>query len=74
MLIALGIIVYLMACIVQSAIVDIYGRVPYRILFCLLSLPMVPAIFVLKDNTRLTKWKFTTAVLLYIIALILFFV
>ena len=74
MLIALGVIVYIMACIVQSALVDIYGKTPYKILFCLLSIPMIPAIFVLKDNTRLTKWKFATSALLYVIALILFLI
>jgi len=75
MLIVLGILIYLVATVVAASSMKFIGcSAIARIAICLFSLPILPAALTCDWNNRTNFWRMICAGLLYVIAIILFFI
>lgn len=75
MLIVLGIFLYLIAVVISAGSMKyVYTSPIAKIALCLFSIPILPAALTCDWNNHTMFWRTICAGLLYVIALILFFI
>ena len=75
MLFVLGILLYLVATVVAAGSMKYIGcSAISKIVICLFSLPLLPAVLTCNWDSRINFWRIMCAGLLYAIAIILFFI
>jgi hypothetical protein len=75
MLIVLGIFIYLLAVIISAGSMKHIHATPItKIVLCLFSIPILPAALTCDWDNHTIFWRIMCAGLLYVIAIILFFI